>query len=89
MVYDQVQRDKALQRALKWTKLFKKAHFDPICDAITAASEEDKRKFFDDACDNIPGLTTDEREWLWNYLSHCGALWDKTGVLEAAAGTPW
>ena len=84
--YTDLQRDKALHRALKWTKLFQKKNFDDILNAIYPVADKVK---FDAACNNIPGLTPEEKAWLWNYLKNCNDLWNPTNVLEAAAGTPW
>jgi hypothetical protein len=84
--YTDLRRNYALHRALKWTKLFQKKHFDDILNAITPKADRGK---FDTACDKILGLTPEERKWLWNYLQYCGDLWSPDGVLEAAAGTPW
>lgn len=91
MVYTQQERNKAMQRALKWTRLFNPNHFDEILDAIVGPNRDGtyNANDLDTALGNIAGITTEEKAWLKNYLMHCSTLWDTDNVLEAAAGTGW
>ncbi len=83
--YSQKDRNLALQRALKWTKLFSPNFFDNIVDAAIAGDSN----AFNTAVQNVTGMSAKEKEWLWNYLQHCGTLWKDNDVFEAAAGTGW
>jgi hypothetical protein len=59
-------RFRALHRALKMNKLFKKDTFDAIMPAVYS---KDGGKF-KTACKKAK-LADEEIDWLWNYLVHC------------------
>lgn len=82
MPYKDFERDNALHRALKMSKLFKAGVFDDIVDAINQPLNKPK---FDAAC-NKAKLDDKEKAWLWNYLKECGNYWKD---VPEAAGTGW
>lgn len=91
MTYTNKQRAMALARAMKFQPLFKAEYFDAIVDAIQIADPNDRKDAFDAAVDGIKWLTQKEKDWLWNYLQHCGNVWVDSNVLDGyvAASTGW
>jgi len=71
--YDDKNRGKATQRALKMAKLFKEEVWQPIMVAVDSGN---KASFDIILLDPKVGLTQTEADWLWNYLKHTN---DKIG----------
>jgi hypothetical protein len=85
MPFSDNERALALQRALKFAKLFKGNTFDEIMDAVQTQPNPDKIRFAV-ACQGA-GLVQSEIEWLWNYLVQCKKkYWD---LVPEAAATGW
>ncbi len=84
-VYNDKERHLAMQRALKFSKLFNESNFDAVMNAVEA--DPPNKADFTAACKKAK-LEDTEVEWLWGYLSNCNKnLW--TLVPEAAAVTGW
>jgi hypothetical protein len=96
------QRDKALQRALKFTKLFQEETFEDILKVLntpTTIPGAARPVEFDTACNNAKIRDPADQAWLWNYLRNMNVpnphavkpdknrFWDEAS--EAAAGTGW
>ena len=81
-----VVRAKALARANKWTvELFKPANFKAIMESV----EANDPNAFATACTNA-NLTTEEKDWLWNYLERCdNGKWGSNKVRDFAAASGW
>ena len=63
-------RDKALQRALKFAKLFQEDTFEAVLDSLGNPNKEQGRNDFDTALQNAGITYQEDKDWLYNYLQY-------------------
>jgi hypothetical protein len=85
------QRDKALQRALKFTKLFQEETFENVLDSLAMLPESVAKTNFNAALDEAGIKAQEDKDWLYHYLQHMnedgGKYWK--AAKDVAAGTGW
>jgi hypothetical protein len=90
-------RDKALQRALKFAVLFQESTFDEILAVLNSPTFDPntttRPTAFDTACNGANINNEDEKAWLWNYLKHMNEpkstekkFWNDVPDLYASTG---